>query len=474
MFLTKSKTILKVLAYIALIFSLYSLSISMVGLTNDSAPYSILNTNSDGLSETAKILKQMGLETKIITSSLKSLSRINESALLVIMAPSLPYDIEESINLLHFMLTGGSILIVDDFGRANTLLNNIWEIISMGTMFMGNNQSAFKGIYFNTTAIVADAANYYITPINPVITSFSDQYGITQGIHKILTLSPASLSIKVTINGEDTFVPMPYGLLQSSRYSWLETNISEALNGNLSPDPWEWGGLPFSLGLAFSFGNNKIALISDPDIFSNKALKIAKEEGYDNIKFVQSLFKWLTSPNIKLVIFDESHSAHLPTDAIYGLSLWLKILSEASSSWYIGPILPIFLFSIITGYLPKERPTSTILMSKVERVTEESPFKRRLKWYKKSKDYKNAVNLSVKYLLFEIGKKYGVRDDDLGVVFRQLLVINREFSKYSELFDSFAQEVKLIEEGKKKLKKEKDFVALMEKFMDIKRALDIH
>ena len=473
MFLTKSKTILKILAYIALIFSLYSLSISMVGLTNDSAPYSILNTGDNGLSETAKIIEQMGLDTKIITSSLKSLSRVNKTALLVIMGPSMPYDIEDSINLLHFLLTGGSVLIVDDFGTANTLLNNIWEIINLGSMFMGNNQTPIKGIYFNTTAIVADAANYYITPINPIITTFSDQYGITQGIHKILTLAPSSLSIEANINGTDTFVPMPYGLLQSSRYSWLETNISQALKGSLSPDPWEWGGMPFSLGLAFNVRNSKIALISDPDIFSNRALRIAKEQGYDNAKFVRSLFGWLTSPNIKLVIFDESHSSHLPTDAIYGLSLWLKVLSEASSSWYIGPILPIFLFSIIIGYLPKERPTSTILMSHVERVTEESPFKRRLKWYKKSKDYKNAISITVKHLMSELGRKYGVRDDDLGNIFRQLTVINRQFSKYSELFSSFAQEIKLIDESKKKLKKEKDFVALMKKYTDIKKALDI-
>ena len=474
MLLTKSKTILKTLAMIALIFSLYSLTVTLSGIESDTAAYSILNTGENGLSKVNTLLEErLGLETKILTSSLKSLSRLNKSALLVIMSPTMPYGVEEAINLIQFILSGGSVLIVDDFGRSNTLLRSAWDIITLGTSLIGGVDVPIKGIYFNKSAILADAANYYKNPLNPIITSFSDPYGLTQGVSKVLTLAPTAITLEVEIDGKRTFIPMPFGFLQTSPYSWLETNVSAALEGEMTPDPWEWGGIPFSLGLALEFGLSKIALIGDPDIFSNKALNIADREGYDNLRLIENLFRWLTSDNIDLVIFDETHTSHLPTDAIYGLSLWLKILSEASSSWYVAPILPIMLFSIIFGYVPREEKRGAALLSRVERVTEESPFRRRIRWYKRSRDYRNSITIVVKNLTAEIRKKYGVTGDKMEDIFRQITIIQPQLAKNHELFEKFARIVEEIIQGEKKIKKEKQFIEIMEDYMEIKKILGI-
>ena len=477
MILSKSKTVLKTLAYLALILSLYSLSASFLGAETGTAPYSILNNSENGLSRVRNILeKEMNLETKVLVSTLKSLSRINSSAVIVIMAPSLPYDYEEVIALLEFIATQkAGVLIVDDFGKANTLLRNIWLLFSLQSFLGGGEEGVvFKGIYFNTSAVTADAGSFWKTPTNPVITNFMDSYGFLHDIHKILTIFPSSLSINLEINGTDIFVPLPAGLLQTTSYSWLETNVSDALKGKLSPDPWEWGGLPFSLGLAIEMGNTRVAFICDPDIFSNKVLDISKREGFDNEKFVRNLFDWLTrSGEINLIIFDEAHMAHLPTDPLYGLMLWLKVLSEASSSWFVAPVLPLLIFSIITGYLPKERPTSSVLLSKVERVTEESPFRRRLKWYKRSRDYKNALSILSRHLLLEIRRKYGTWGEDLRSVIDRLLIVRYDLAKDEATLRRFAEIMDSIVSGKRKIKKARDFAEIINLYRQVVKILEV-
>ncbi len=477
MFLTQSKRIIKTLVYLALIFSLYSLTVSTLGGEADTANYSILNTSDSGLSTLRTIIERdissevnRAVQTKILTSSIKSLSRIShgERALLVIMGPTIPYSFEEVISFLQFIYNNGSVLIVDDFGKANTLLDSLWQIINLGSFLMGGQGTIIKGIYFNTSAILADAASYYKTPINPVITTFSGPSDLTQGVNKIVTFAPSTLSLKIETENGTVFVPLPYGILQSSPYSWLETNTSEALKGDMSPDPWEWGGIPFSLGLAFSLGNMKVALITDPDIFSNKALSL---HGFDNRQFVKNLFKWLIGDKVDTVIFDESHSAHLPTDPIYGLSLWLRFLSEISSSWYIGPFVPLILLSIIFGYLPKEIRTSTVLLSRVERVTEESPFKRRLKWYVRSKDYKSMVLLLNKYLTLLLRRKYGLMGESLSEIMRKLLIIRPDLSKYNDLINEYVTFSTAVIEGESKIKKQKQLLELLDKYAKIKELI---
>lgn len=473
MFLTQSKRILKTLLYLGLILSLYSLTTSAFGGEYGTADYSILNDGDNGLSVLRKTLEgSVGVETKILTSSLKSLSRITypNKTLLVIMGPTIPYSFEETINLLQFLYSGGSLLIADDFGKANTLLNGIWQILSLGSLLTGSESAVIRGIYFNTTSILADAGSYYKTPINPVITSdrILDSE-LKQNVNRIVTLAPTTLTLEVETENGTIFLPLPYGTMISTRYSWLETNTSEALKGNMSPDPWEWGGIPFALGLTFSLGPNRIALISDPDIFSNKALKL---QGYDNLRFALNLFNWLIGDNVKTVIFDESHSAHLPSDPIYGLSLWLKFLSEISSSWYLGPFVPIILLSIIFGYLPKEEKTSAILLSRVERVTMESPFKRRLKWYLKTRDYKSMITLLNKYLTFIMNRKYGLSGESLTELTRKLLIVRPDLNKYSDLLMEYLNMTESILEQKYKIKKQRDIIDILEKYSKIKQLIE--
>ena len=477
MFLSRSRTLLKAIAYIGLILSLYSITASTLGLKFSAAPYSILNNGEKGLSSVRVILeKKLGLKTTILTSSLKSLSRVDKDAILVIMAPTLPYSYEEVVALLEFLLTkNASLLIVDDFGKANSLLQEIWFLFSLQQILGGGEKDViFKGLYFNTSAVVADAASYWRYPTNPIIKSFLDSYGITRNVHKILTIFPSSLSIYLEVKGKDVFLPLPQGLLQTTPYSWLETNISLALKGQLSPDPWEWGGIPFALGLAIEFGQVRLAFISDPDIFTNGVLSICKKEGFDNEIFIENLFNWLSrNRRIKLVIFDEAHLSRMPYDPLFGLSLWLKVLTEASSSWYLAPVLPLIMFSIITSYLPREKGMGGILLSRVERVVEESPFKRKIKWLLMRRDYRSALSIMIHYLLQAIKRKYNIRGEDLEQVLENLINVRYDLVKYSDKLRAFALNVKMILEKRKKIKKLQEFESIVREFNEIKDILEL-
>jgi len=475
MILTKSRTMIKVIGYLALILSAYSISASILFGGHSTAAYSIFNNGDRGISELKNMIeKDLGARVEILLSSLKSLGRINKppsETVLVIIAPTIPYSFEETIGLIQFVLSGGSVLIVDDFGKANTLLRNLWNILSLGTLLNNANDTPVKGIYFNTSAILCDAASYYKSPINPIIVNFGLIPGIDTGVNKIVTFSPSSLSLELFINGEIRYIPMPLGLLYTTSYSWLETDTTHAIEGKMHPDSWEWGGIPFSLGIALSLTNgSRFALLTDPDIFSNKAFSIS---GFQNKVFARNLFNWLLGKNGRYVIFDESHIGHLPVDPVYGISLWLRFLTDISSSWFIAPALPFVLFSIIFGYLPREEKRTIAILSRVERALEEEKFKKRARWFRRRADYRSMSSYLIRYILLEIQKAYGLLVNDIEEGIRRILIIRpdiRSAIDQDELFD-FLSTLKAISTGDKLVRKEQEFVRLLEKFEKFRQIL---
>ncbi len=475
MILTKSKTIVKIIAYLALILSAYSITAIVIISEQSTATYSVLNKGEQGLSDLKSLIENdLGARVEILLSSLKSLGRINilpNRSVLVIIAPTIPFSFEETIGLIQFILGGGSVLIVDDFGKANTLLRNLWNILSIGTLIAGANNTPIRGIYFNTTAILCDASSYYRSPINPVIVNFGMIPGIDRGVSRVVTFSPASLSLEVIVNGKERYLPLPLGLLYTTSYSWLETDTADALKGEMNPDSWEWGGIPFSLGIALSLGGNggRFVLLTDPDIFSNKALKLT---GFQNRIFAKNLFSWLLGQNGRYVVFDESHISHLPIDPVYGISLWLRFLTDISSSWFIAPALPLVLFSIIFGYLPKEEGRAIALLSRVERSLEEDRFKKRAKWFRRRRDFRSMSSFLLRYLALEIQKSYGIIVSDIEDGIRRILLIRTDIEpRIRNEALNVLKILKEISDGEKKIKKEQEFILLLKRFEEINRSL---
>lgn len=470
--MTKRYTIIKVLFYLLLVIITYPIIASLLGFSINSTPFSIYNDGNNGLSFLASELDKNGYEVRTILSSLKILRSLNNTGVLAIIAPTIRYDIQEAIAVVDFLNRGGSVLIVDDFYASNTLLQNIWLILSIAQLFIGQDV-IFEGIYFNTTAVLMDAGSFYKTPANPVIINFNDYYGILGGnIKRIITSFPSILSLKVLLNINGTrkeiitTLPKDACLLYSTENSWLETNLSSAIRGNAEPDPWEWGGVSFGIALAIELPNGgKLVMISDPDIFSNKLIRM---KGFDNLAFALSIMEWLSEgKEKKLILFDEAHLPHMPYDPLLSLSIWFKLITEVSLSWIIAPIIPIVAIITLLGYVPRLKGFRPRLFSRVERVLENSWTKTRIKWYIRSRDFKQACSVIFDYLLYSISKHYGIHEEDWNKLINELISRRTDLAMHKERIINFMNALYEYAAGKRKIKANV-FFELLDEYKHIK------
>jgi hypothetical protein len=95
----------------------------------NSSPFSIYNTNWDGLSEFKNLIEENeeNPNVKTLIGSTNALNRLNstigaEAGSLVIMGPKVNYDPSEAIAILLYFIKGGRLVIADDFGTANDIL----------------------------------------------------------------------------------------------------------------------------------------------------------------------------------------------------------------------------------------------------------------------------------------------------------------------------------------------------------------
>ncbi len=470
--MAKKYTVIKVLFYLLLIIITYPIIASVLGFNINSTPFSIYNNGGNGLSYFASKLREDGYEIKTILSSLKILRSLNNTGVLTIIAPTIKYDIQEAIAVVDFLNRGGSVLIVDDFYASNSLLQNIWLLLSIAQLFTGQDM-IFEGIYFNTTSVLMDTGSFYKTPANPVIINFNDYYGILgDNIKRILTSFPSILSLKVSLNVNGTrkeivtSLPKEACLLYSTKDSWLETDLSSAIKGDAKPDPWEWGGVSFGIALAIELPNGgRFVMISDPDIFSNKIIKMPD---FDNLAFALSIMRWLSNNGQKkLIMFDESHLPHVMYDPLLSLSVWFKLITEVSSSWIIAPFAPIIAILTLLGYVPRLKGFRPRLFSRVERVLENSWTKSRIRWYIRSRDFKQACSVIFDYLLYGIIKRYGLQEADWNELIQEFLSRRADLLVYKDRILRFMNQLYLYSIGKKKLKEDK-FHEILDEYKHIK------
>jgi len=464
----------KILFYLVISLTIYPVIVGVLGINTNTTPFSIYNRNDDGLSRFYSELKDRNYDIKVILSSLKILRSFNKTGLLIIMSPAVKYDLQESLAVLDFLMRGGSVLIVDDFYAANSLLSNVWLLLNLASLFF-ETDVMFEGFYFNTTAVLMDAESYYKLPSNPIIRNFNDYYGFLAGIDRIITSFPSTISVKLRIKQGGEFkevitaLPALASFMYSSQYSWLETDLKSAYKGTATPDENEWGGVPFAIGLAFELPTGgKFAMITDPDIFSNKLIRLAD---FDNLRFAISLVNWLTGGQEgALIIFDESHLPHAIYDPFLALSLWFKALTEISSSWIIAPIAPFIAVFVLMGYVPKLSGFKPRFFSRVERNIEASWTRTKIKTYRKSRNFKQACSVLLDYLMYSVIRRYGLKEGDWQEVMRELLHRHADLAEYREDIWNFFEALHKAATGKKKIKEHK-FLELVKEYKKISRIL---
>jgi hypothetical protein len=225
--------------------------------------YHPLNSGWNGCSEAAGLTKNGTL----VMSYDKPLP--NGSSLLAIIGPSLNFSRSDSSRISSFLEGGGTVLLADDFGTGNTLL----EAVNASVRLSGK---PFLDLYY-----------YSKNASFPLVSDFSPG-SLTANITTILLNRPSNVLI-----GNSSQVTI---LASSSPFSFT------GRSGDNRPSPNN-PLTSYPVIVETKIGRGLLVLISDPDLFTNEMIVL-----YDNMKLFQNL---LVMGHGSL-FFDVAHLATAP------------------------------------------------------------------------------------------------------------------------------------------------------------------
>lgn len=270
------------LAFAVVLSAILILSISYYWPIED--PYHPLNSGWNGCSKVASAAANVTL-----LSSYSKLSP-NSSSLLAIIGPNIQFSDEESSNVRSFLEAGGTVLLADDFGTGNSLLQRL----EIGARFSGKP--------------LADLYYYDRDPGFLIIRGFSPS-SLTENVSVIILNRPSFLEID---NSSQVT-----RLASSSPFSFIDLTPEDRPLPNETIDS-------YPVMANARIGRGILVLISDPSMFINEMVDL-----YDNMR----LFRNILGTSHGSMFFDVMHLSRAP------LTDWRIILKGALDS------VRFFLFS---------------------------------------------------------------------------------------------------------------------------------
>ncbi|NHJ33316.1 MAG: DUF4350 domain-containing protein [Asgard group archaeon] len=426
-----------ILSVVFIIFCLpIILSVTRIGLEG-TRQFSIYNEFWDGTSTLRENLEGQGFEFKPVVSTLNALTRLNNDSLgvLAIIGPTKFFDPTETAALAYFIMRGGSVIIADDFGRANDILGLVNTVIApfvsqINASILGMSTLPLAGMKINKSLLM-DAYSYHLSPVMPVLRNFIELPGSVSmsGVSRVVTSYPSSISFLGYDNdtGETKWVPtfsyqgIPFasGIAVSSSSSWLEKDVEAAKQGDYYPDEDEWRGVPFSVMVPIPLGAvgvGNILICSDPSIFINELMELP---GYDNAQLASNVFNWLDFSNSRTIFYDESHLSSSRTgrfalgiiDPFEYVRMYLRYVDSFTMFPLLAPMFPFIVFMFLRRRYPRSKGPSPLLMTKVKQSRSRSFFAAKMTWYMNYQQFSNALDLIYKRLKRRMIKKYAVSDD---------------------------------------------------------------
>jgi hypothetical protein len=270
--------------------------------------FSIYNENWDGLSEFRAILTNNypDVNLKTLLGSANALNRLNESVgadagSLVIMGPKIHYDPFEAIAILLYAAKGGRVLIADDFGTSNDVLNYFSMLIELlaNTVLDGQTSNLFGigsgenicttnksnpfpivGLAINQSVLV-DTQSYYKSPVQPIFTPppttglSGTTYStiapwlspLVENVDSVIGNYAATISMKVRYPTNFTNLNNKNDVIDSDTYYGLLNPLDKC---NYNPTTFEILWVPFS---EFPASLTTVAGIEIPPI--NISLKLS-------------------------------------------------------------------------------------------------------------------------------------------------------------------------------------------------------
>jgi len=209
---------------------------------------------------------------------------------LVILGTSGNFSEKDTVIIKNFVGTGGLLILADDFGSGNQLLNKFTNSISFSNLLLTDDMSFWKNVTF---------------PV--VTTSIENVSNITMNYPTSLIITDKSVKVL-------------------SRTGFF----SKTSRGDLKREPA--GSTPVIASMPFERG--EIVVVADPSIFINSMLQFQ-----GNMKLLPEL-----TNNRKYVIFDET--AHTPPISALQYSL--------RTNPYMQLIFAVIVLSLTVLYVKKE------------------------------------------------------------------------------------------------------------------------
>ncbi|MHA2080467.1 MAG: hypothetical protein ACW99H_04910 [Candidatus Thorarchaeota archaeon] len=210
--------------------------------------FSIYNEDYSGLSQFSNNIESNGRDVMSIQASMSVASRYNGSSVIVIMGPVRDFSLDAALVVFTHLMTGGGVLIADDFGSANSSLALLNFLMNS---FIPDNRT--KGLLTFLDGVLLDLDSYDLTkePRLPIIRDFRvglDGGALTAGVSE-LHLNWASAINPYSLLGQS-------GIAWTTTRTWLETNINPSIFNNDM-----WGRFSGNR----QFGDNVIEWLSDGD-----------------------------------------------------------------------------------------------------------------------------------------------------------------------------------------------------------------
>jgi len=358
-------------AVAAIAIAITMLIVSMTApVASTSTDFSLFNSGWNGTSQLAVLTYQLGkfvpsftfkstgTDIAVEQTNLANLVLDPQTNSLVVIGPTKTFTAAEAEHVGDFVRAGGVMLLADDFGTGNSLLQGM------------NATSRFS------EDLVIDLA-YEKQPEFSVLFDIS-QDPLTTNVSTLLLNYPSSLVIDPSTTT---------AIASSSIASWLD------VNGNRQQ---EWGEPrgPFPMIAKESFGAGSITLVSDPSVFIN-----GMREYMDNAVFANNTINQVCAARDS-VYFDESHrdfldpisiTMHYTGEVSTNAKAILAAIALVMTLWISTDLIDRLLAwsrkgigiltALVLGLLPKrffgrrekEAPKRTEIEETVEKLTKEHP-----------------------------------------------------------------------------------------------------
>ncbi|MFW9909131.1 MAG: DUF4350 domain-containing protein [Candidatus Thorarchaeota archaeon] len=362
----------------------------------DNMDFSIYNTNWNGCSNFRIQIEQDGFSTLSIQSTMSVITRYNGSAVLFIMGPvkDFTFDI---LTIFQHLIAGGTVVIADDFGTANSslyLLNSYLFNQTGAASFLS--ALGVTGFLSFTKGVVMDLDSYYLSPRLPIIRDFHPYHPITSGVSELYLNNASAITPTCALGAA--------GIAWTTNRAWSETDVD---NATPSPDLNEWAGtLPIIGALDLSLiwaGAGKLVAISDPSIFINDMW----DEFDGNRRLGRNLVNWITDGNPEIpIIFSEETLATPIISGEFFFGSFMGRMLWASTNVFLAPIYPLMTAVGLKKYLPDMKKPEMKSVSEVFMRRGQTYFSERMTYYRTEGNYARVVKMLYRKLRRSLTKKY--------------------------------------------------------------------